>query len=424
MDGYLRRSVDIELDELLPGLPAIALEGPRGVGKTETALRRARTVHHLDDDLERSILAGDTSRLVAGEAPILIDEWQRLPSSWDVVRRAVDARRVPGRFLLTGSATPSEQPTHSGAGRIVTLRMRPLGLAERALTAPTVSLSELLSGTRPDVQGRSPLRLEDYAHEVVASGLPGFRSDPPRSRRAGLDGYLGRIVERDFPMQNHEIRDPAGLLRWLAAYAAVTATTASYETVREAATSGDGQIPARSTTMPYRQVLSQLWILDPVPAWAPTFNHLARLTGTPKHNLADPALAARLLGIDVDALLRPGSAGPRVLRDGPLLGKLFESLVALGLRGQAQAAEARVGHLRTHSGAREIDFIVERADHCVLAIEVKLGGVVDDRDCRHLHWLGEKIGADLLDKVVLTTGPEAYRRQDRVAVVPAALLGP
>jgi alpha-glucosidase len=229
------------------------------------------------------------------------------------------------------------------------------------------------------------------------AGVPGRF---PRVRRANLDGYLNRIVEHDFPAQDHPIRDPSGLLRWLTAYAAATATTASYETIRDAATAADGRAPARSTTGPYREVLAQLWIVDPIPAWAPTLNRLSRLGGMPKHHLADPALAARLLGADVDALLQQDRLGPPVPRDGPLLGKLFESLVTLGVRVFAQAAEARVGHFRTHSGAREIDLIVERADHRVVAIEVKLGATVEDKDVRHLNWLAAQLGPDLLDSVI------------------------
>lgn len=424
MDSYLRRVIDIELDELLLGLPAVALDGPKGVGKTETASRRAATVHALDDPTQRTLLEAEPNRLARGASPVLIDEWQRIPASWDVVRRAVDADRSPGRFLLTGSAAPVEQPTHSGAGRIVSLRMRPLGLTERALVTPTVSLAELLKGGRPPVDGRSPMQLEDYTEEIVASGLPGLRGDAPRFRRASLDGYLDRIVERDFGEQERIVRDPDGLRRWMTAYAAATATTASYETIRAAASSGEGRVPARSTAQPYRDVLGQLWILDPIPAWLPTRNHLARLAASPKHHLADPALAARLLGADVGALLDARPLGPPVHRDGPLLGKLFESLVTLGVRVHAQAAEARVRHMRTHGGNREIDLIIERADHRVVAVEVKLGALVDDRDVRHLRWLGSMIGPDLLDAVVMTTGAEAYRRTDGIAVVPAALLGP
>ena len=108
MADYLRRVVDDELDELLPGLPAIAIEGAKGVGKTATAERRAATIHRLDDPGQLTIAEAEPARLAVGAPPILIDEWQRLPAIWDVVRRSVDADRTPGRFLLTGSATPGD----------------------------------------------------------------------------------------------------------------------------------------------------------------------------------------------------------------------------------------------------------------------------------------------------------------------------
>lgn len=422
--GYSRRIVDDELDELMEGLPAIALEGPKAVGKTVTALQRAATVHRLDDPAERELLTADPARIAGGRPPVLVDEWQRLPSSWDIVRRAVDDAPSPGRFLLTGSAAPREQPTHSGAGRIATVRMRPLSLAERGLAPATVSLSALLAGDRPPIDGSTAVDLEDYAREIVKSGFPGIRTLSDRALRAQLDGYLERIVERDFEELGRPVRDEGALRRWLAAYAASTSTTASFETIRDAATSGQGDKPARTTTIPYRSALEQLWIVDDVPAWLPTHNHITRLSQAPKHQLADPALAARLLGVGVDALLDGRTAEPPIFRNGTLLGALFESLLVLSLRTYAQAAEARVLHMRTQGGGREVDVIVERADHRVVAVEVKLAHTVGTDDVRHLLWLRERLGDALVDAVVITTGPDAYRRQDGIAVVPAALLGP
>jgi hypothetical protein len=210
----------------------------------------------------------------------------------------------------------------------------------------------------------------------------------------------------------------------MAAYAAATATTASYEKIRNAATSDQGEKPTRATAQPYRDILERLWILDPIPSWLPTRNRLARLASPPKHHLADPALAARLLGVDASALLDARAIGPRVTpRDGTLLGALFESLATLCVRVYAQHAEARTAHLRTWSGDKEIDLIVERG-RAVVALEVKLGPVPDDRDVRHLLWLQKELGDDLVDAVVVTTGETAYRRPDGIAVVPAALLGP
>jgi predicted AAA+ superfamily ATPase len=421
--SYRRRIVDSELDELLAGLPAVALEGPKAVGKTATALRRAATVHRLDDDDERAIVEADPSRVTAGRRPILIDEWQRLPQSFDRVRRAVDDGAGPGSFILTGSASPADPPTHSGAGRIVRVRIRPMALTERGVERPTVSLAELLGGGRPVVAGRTEVGLEDYVAEILSSGFPGIRRLSGRVLRAQLDGYLERIVDRDFEDLGHRVRRPETLRNWMRAYAAATATTASLETIRDAATSDLGARPNRATTQPYRDVLERLWILDPVPAWLPTRNRLARLSSPPKHHLADPALAARLLGVEADALLHPGALGPPLLRDGTLLGALFESLVTLCVRVYAQASEARIAHLRTWSGDREIDLIVEGGGR-VLALEVKLGQVIGDRDVRHLIWLRNQLGDGLADAAVITTGRAAYRRADGIAVIPASLLGP
>ncbi|MFA4927951.1 MAG: DUF4143 domain-containing protein [Patulibacter sp.] len=135
-------------------------------------------------------------------------------------------------------------------------------------------------------------------------------------------------------------------------------------------------------------------------------------------------MAAQLLGVQAPTLLAGESPGPAVPRDGTLLGALFESLATLSVRTYAANAEARVGHLRTQRGRREVDLIVERADGRVLAIEVKLARTVSSDDLRHLHWLQDELGDQVLDRVVVTTGPDAYRRDDGIAVVPLALLGP
>lgn len=425
--GYTRRVADDEIDELSDQLAALSLEGAKAVGKTATALQRARTVYALDDDDQRSVIEADQPRVLDGERPILIDEWQRLPATWDLVRRAVDRPETPaGSFLLTGSAAPAGGAnTHSGAGRIVTVRMRPLTLAERGVATPTVSLAELLGGGRPRLSGETTVRLREYADEILASGFPGLRGLSDRPLRAQLDGYIDRITERDFPELGIAIRNPAALRRWLTAYAAASSTAASYETIRDAATGGHGEKPSKSTVGPYRDALERLWIADPVPAWAPTRNRLRRLSSPPKHQLVDPALAARLLGVGIGTLLQQDGpqAEPAIPRDGPLLGALFESLATIDVRVYAQAAEARVGHLRTASGEHEVDLIVERDDGRILAIEVKLSTTVADRDVRHLKWLNNRLGSDVLDSIVLTTGAYAYRRPDGIGVVPAALLG-
>jgi len=426
--SYRQRVLDHELDDLMTSLPAIAVEGAKGVGKTATARQRAATLLMLDDPAQVELVRADPERALTSPPPVLIDEWQRFPSLWDGVRRAVDEGAEPGSYLLTGSAGPrlaADRPgTHSGAGRIDVLRMRPMALCERLDTEPTVSLSTLAAGGRPAIEGESDLRLEGYVDEIVRSGFPGIRSLDGRALSLRLAGYLDRVIDRDIPDElGRQMRKPQALRRWLQVYAAATSSTMTSVKIREAA-GGRDTPPATHTTRSYHEALERLFILDPVPGWSRSNNRLARLNLAPKHQLVDPALAANLLGAGPDALLTGNEPRTPVPRDGTLLGALFESLATLSIRVCAQPSDLTVGHLRTKGGAREVDLILEDRAGQVVAIEVKLSATVEDHDVRHLNWLSRELGDDLLDSIIITTGLKAYRRSDGVAVVPLALLGP
>ncbi len=358
------------------------------------------------------------------ESPVLIDEWQLAPAVWDRVRKAVDEDARDGQFLIAGSAVVAlGVRIHSGAGRIVSLAMRPLSIAERGLIEPTVSLAELLTGSRPAIKGRSDVDLAGYVDEILASGFPGIRGLPDRARAIQLDSYLSRIVERELPENGLNVRRPDALRAWLAAYAAASSTDAAYTKILDAATAGIVDKPSRATVDNYREHLSRIFVLDPIPAWVPMFSSLKRLTLSPKHHLVDPALEARLVGIGKAGLLQ-GSGDRVATTTGTWLGALYESLVAQSVRVYAAAASARVGHLRTKETDHEIDLIVEGEDRRVVAIEVKLSESVSDKDVRHLNWLHAQIGDMVADRVLVTTGEHAYRRSDGAAVVPLALLGP
>ncbi len=422
------RVADDELRELLNVLPAVSIEGPRAVGKTWTATRLANTVYALDDPEVLAELQADPHMVTEGEPPILLDEWQRFPASWDIVRRAVDEDFSPGRFILTGSTRPEIRPAHSGAGRIVTLRMWTTTLSERYPGQSTVSLKALLTGDRPVIAGQASLGLEDYAIEIVSGGFPGWHNITGRARNLLVDGYLHNLAEHDFPLSGHRVRNPAALRRWLTAYAAATSSAASYETIRDAATSGEGDKPAKNTTMAYRDILEAMWVLEPLRAWLPVGSHLSRLKRGPKHHLADTALAARLLNVTASTLLGGHTAlhlptTSAASGDTGLMGALFESMVTHDLRVYAQAADATVSHMRTWNDQREVDVVVEHQGR-VMAVEVKLGSEVAGHDTRHLRWLRDRLGPALIDAMVVTTGNEAYRDQEGIAIVPAALLGP
>ncbi|MDY6049452.1 MAG: DUF4143 domain-containing protein [Corynebacterium sp.] len=421
---YHRRAVDTLLDTLLPHSAAIAIEGPKAVGKTETALQRVDTTLHLDDpQMQQQFLADPTGALTQ-PGSILIDEWQQAPQSWNIVRHAVDDGAQPGKYLLTGSATPREgTDTHSGAGRILTVRMRPMAVFERpGSPTPAISMKELLDGTAlggltatGGIDGESTWGLSDYYRAIAQSGFPELLGLPPQIRTANLDSYLRRIVDRELPDQGYTVRDKEGLMGWLRSYAAATSTTSTYETILSGATTADGDKPTKRTTYVYRHKLSEIWMLDPVPAWNLVRSPLARVVGAPKHQVADPALALRLLGVSETMLGTP--------RFSHLTGPLLESLATLSVRAAAEANFARVGHLRTQAGEHEVDLIVEGQDGQVIGIEIKLTAAPTDTDATQLNWLRHQIPDDITDLVILTTGNRAYRRPDGILVCPLPLLG-
>lgn len=420
--GYRRRVLDDELDELLAGAAALSIEGAKGVGKSATAAERVDTEFRLESPTVRALVEADPDRLLAGPR-VLLDEWQHLPFTWDLVRRAVDAGARPGQFVLTGSASDTDTGRHSGAGRILRVRMRPMALAERGYQ-PTVSLAGLLTGNHSPIAGDTTADVKTYTAEIVASGFPGIRDLPDRVRRAQLASYIDRAVDRDIAELGAKVRNPSAVKRWMAAYAAATGTTATYAKISEAASPGTRDQVSRTTIGAYRDALERLFILDSLPGWLPNHAHLNELAASPKHHLADPALAVALLGLDEASLLDGDDPTTPVVRDGPFLGSLFESLVTLCVRVYAQRSEARVAHFRMHRGDHEVDLIVERRDGKCVAFEVKLSPLVTDDDVRHLVWLRDRLGGDVLDTAVITTGRHAYRRSDGVAVIPAALLGP
>ena len=366
---YRHRIIDDTLDEIFSDLAAIALDGAKGVGKTATGSARAATVLDMSNSQLRGIVETDSTYLDHVPRPILLDEWQLLPEVWDRVKRGVDADLTGGRYLLAGSAgvAPGVR-THSGAGRIVSLKMRPLSLAERGIAQPSVSLRELLGGDPPKIKGRTDMTVSGYIGEILAPGVPGIRVLPEEVRPFQLDSHIDRIVQHEMPENGAIVRRPTALHRWLAAYAAATSTTAAYATILDAATAGDTVKAARNTLDAYREQLTRLFILDPREARIAVFNPLKRLGSAPSITLS-----TRLWRPTSSVSIRRACCAGTVRR---------------------RQADAWVGHLRTKDGqrAREIDLIVEGRDRSVVAIQVKLAGTVSDSDVRHLNWLHDQLG--------------------------------
>lgn len=414
MPNYVPRVLDQELSYLLKSVPAVVVDGPKAVGKTVTAQQFAKTTYNLADLDQREIVRADRARALGSARPVLLDEWHLEPGIWETARTLVNNEGSPGMFILTGSANPGDARIHSGTGRLVRTRMRPMALSERGVVKPTVSLQALIQEEKT-LEGETNFSLEDYIFEIASSGFPGIRLNDLLDRGLMLRSYVQTALEVEVPQLGFIPRRPHALLSWFRTYAAAISTTASFNAIADAVP--EENRPTRVTAADYREVLSQLWLLEQVPAFSLSENRLNELGKAPKHQLCDPALALAALGISGSQLLNTPTA------HGPLLGRLFESLATQSLRVYAQANAMEVSHIRTARGEHEIDLIATATNGRSIAFEVKLSQTVASEDVRHLHWLKEKMGNQLIDRIVLTTGRSAYRREDGIGIVPLALMG-
>lgn len=409
---YRPRLVDALLDELVHQLPALLLVGPRAVGKTTTALRRAATVVRLDREAEAAVFTADPDAALRGlPEPVLLDEWQRVPGVLGAVRRSVEHDPRPNRFLLTGSVRAElHHDVWPGTGRLVRVPLHPLTVREQlGRTGGRTFVDRVLHGLELEPAGDPP-DLRGYAELALRGGLPfaALRLDGA-SHRAWLASYLDDLLTHDVELLEEprtRRRDAHRLRRYLEALALNSAGVAEQRTIFEAAGI------TRVTASAYDRLLADLLVLDTVPAW--TSNRLARLVKQPKRYLVDAALVAAALRIDVDG----------VLRDGDLLGRVLETFVAAQLRPELaiSARQPRLHHVRTGQGRHEVDLLIELGGHAVIAIEVKATAAPDTHAARHLAWLRERLGARLAAGVLLHTGPRAFLLGERIVAAPIAAL--
>lgn len=413
--GYRDRVADGVMTDLLSALGGVLVEGARGCGKTTTALQHARSHIRMDSGpevLELALL--DPIRLLAGETPRLIDEWQLAPSMWNVVRHEIDDRQERGQFILSGSSTPLRDPSrHSGVGRIGRLRMRPMTLAESGRSSQDVSLAALESGEV--VSGRTKLAYRDLAEAAVIGGWPALLDAGHRQAIAFNRSYLDDLCSSAIPLATGVRHDPVRMRRLLESIA----RNLSNETTlaRMAAdVSGDGGAFDPKTVRTYLDALGTVFGLDELPAWSVALRSKARLRTSAKLHLADPALACAALGVNAD----------RLAQDPEFFGQVFESMVIRDLRSMIEAHFGAAYHYRDNTGL-EIDLILEFADRAWAAIEVKLGAsrVPEAEKCLLTLRDGRvdlgRVGPPAFLAVV--TGTEyAYTLPSGVHVVPLAAL--
>lgn len=407
--SYVRRLVDDDLPRLLAAHPAVLLLGPRAAGKTTTARRYAASVVRLDRPAEAAAFAADPDAALARVVePVLLDEWQAVPEVLGAVKRAVDDDPRPGRFLLTGSVRADlHAQTWPGTGRLVRMSIHSLNEREIAVgTRAPNPIDVLADGDAMSLGQPDPAPdLPGYIGLALSGGFPDARLRlHGRERDRWLESYLEQTLTRDAVELSG--RDPARMARYFEVLALNSAGIVADSTIYAAAGID------RKTALAYERLLTNLFVLDVVPAWLT--NRLSRLVKTPKRYLTDASLVGAALRLDEAS----------VMRDGDLMGRVLDTFVAAQLRSEIEvsARRPRLFHLREKNGRHEIDLLAELGGDRVVAVEVKASASPTRRDAAHLEWLRDRLGERFLSGAVLHTGPRAFPLGDRIAAVPIAAL--
>ena len=421
---YEKRLIDSILKEYVDELPAILLEGAKAVGKTETCKQLASTEYRMDNAAQRELLQNNPEIILQNSKPVLIDEWQLAPSLWSYVRHAVDDGLPNGSVLFTGSSIRVNSRVHSGAGRIIRLKLRPYSIEERNLSDSYIRIEDLFNfDSKATVNGETDKTLVDYLDEIYRSGFPGIRNKSERIRKVLLKSYVTNIAEHEFEENGFKILNTHSLLAWMRIYAASIGTETKQSTLINAATASDA-IPSAPTVSKYREALEILDITDEVQPFLPMRKIYGNLAKGTKHFMLDPAIALSLLGVEKDELI--DYQVPKYVSKfhQTLTGQLIESFVYQSLVVYADVNDAQLSYYRNSRGTREIDFILQKG-HRLILFEVKTNPDVKDSYVRHLNWFEDEIGDEFkVTKVLLNTGRYAYtRREDHVHVIPLALLG-
>lgn len=437
MNGYKNRVADRLLAEKLEAFGAVLIEGPKYCGKTTLATQQARSILSMadTDTLGQNLALARTniSRLLAGETPRLIDEWQIAPQFWDAVRNEVDKRNEDGQFMLIGSAVPpkpkkdesgniieEENIHHTGTGRISRLRLRTMSLWESEDSTGDVSLEELF--INPDtVDGVSDIDLDRLAYLTCRGGWP--KAVLKKSEKAALAqafDYYDSVVSNDIKRVDDIDRDEELTKRIMRSYARNQGTQATVGTILADIKSNGDERMSDSTVYSYIKALKEIFVIEDSIAWNPNLRSKTAIRTSDTRYFIDPSIATAALGM-----------GPKdLINDMETFGFIFETLAIRDLRVYADALDGKVYHYRDKNNL-ECDAVIHLRNGSYGLVEVKIGGAeLIKEGAESLKTLSSKIDSTRMKTpsfmMVLTgIGKFAYKRpEDGVLVVPIGCLKP
>ncbi len=404
---YVRRLTDSKLSSLMSAFPAVMVTGPRACGKTTSAMRVAADVIRLDDpQVADAVRANPDAALRQAVEPILIDEWQEVPTVLGAVKRAVDMDGHARRFILTGSVEANlTTAMWPGTGRVINIVLQTL--TQREITGNCSGaglISHLVDGTLDGISAMN-LQLDDYLQLAMQSGFPEpvFRLDQINGSD-WLESYLDHVISRD--INDAAGRDPVRLRQYLEVLGLSTSGLPTEATLTAAAGLN------HRTAVAYDKTLRNLYLVDHVPAWST--NRLTQLNKGSKRYFTDAGLAMASARVTLQS----------AMRNSDLMGRILDTFVAHQLRPEVALLrpKARLHHLRTEGGRQEIDLLIDLGPDQIIGIEIKATSAPTRRDAKHLMWLRERLGDKMIRGVVFHTGRFPYELDERIWALPISTI--
>lgn len=424
MKEYKKRIADQILEDKLEAMGAVLIEGPKYCGKTTLASQHARSVLYMaDPDTKKqnlSMAQTKVSRLLQGDTPRLIDEWQLAPQLWDAVRNEVDKRDEDGQFILTGSAVPPRQDLifHSGTGRISWLKLRTMSLWESGDSSGDVSLGELFKDSNT-VDGESKINIEQLAFLTCRGGWP--KATMKKNKKTALmqaKEYYEAVCRYDISRVDDIERDTDLTKRLMRSYSRNQGSQASAKTLLDDIKANESDIIGENTIYNYIKALKKIFVIEDSIAWNPNLRSKTAIRTSDTRYFIDPSIATAALGLGPEDLIN----------DLNTFGLIFETLCVRDLRVYADALSGTVYHFRDKSNL-ECDAVIHLDNGKYGLIEIKLGGEkLINEGAANLKTLENRIDTSKMKNpsflMVLTgVGEYAYKRpEDGVLVVPIGCL--
>jgi len=417
---YLPRIIENTLKKQLKAAGCVVIEGPKWCGKSTTAKRFAKTVVELQRKKVKEqyllYLNHAEEKILEGEKPKLFDEWQNIKELWDLIRYDVDNNKGAGRFILTGSSVPVEDPDrHSGIGRMVKLVMRPMSLWESGESTGVVSISKLFEGehTIPFVESR--ISFSQLAFLICRGGWPETLDKDEETALLLAENYHAALIEEDITKVDDIKRNPERASKVLYSYARNISSLATNQTIQLDCSESPRELIDDKTLSSYTNALRKLFVIEDTPPWAPHMRSKTAIRSSNKRQFVCPSIAVASLGANPESLMN----------DTNTMGLLFESLAIRDLRVYAQALGGKVYHYRD-SGGLEVDAIIQLKNKDWAGIEIKLGNHQIEEGATNLKILAGKIDTTKTKPprflMVLTGHGSAYRRDDGIFVIPIGCL--